>query len=221
MQVHVRGSYVVEEGQLCIVCWSARRWFTFNCLVNRARTETECSFVLNIHIVKCVGPSHRGHSSEVEVEVEVEGVWFPQQPGGGIQPRVSQQGVPQQTAAYGTCIMPGCPFPKRVKGSRVHEYCSRTCAQKHRAMPASGHMQNPCLDKKQANLNSACQYPTGHVGVSFEDRNTYQQGFCKGKLLTLVISVWGTDITREMCLGEHVLWGNTYHCNTRKLDLAN
>ena len=51
---------------------------TFNCLVNRKRTETECSFVLNIHIVKCVGPSYRGHSSEVEVEVEVEmeGVWF-------------------------------------------------------------------------------------------------------------------------------------------------
>ena len=67
---------------------------------------------------------------------------FPQQPGGGIQPRVSQQGVPQQMATFGTCIMPGCPYPKRVEGSRVHEYCSRTCAQKHRAMPASGHMQN-------------------------------------------------------------------------------
>ena len=67
---------------------------------------------------------------------------FLQQPGGGIQPRVSQQGVPQQTAAFGTCIMPGCPFPKRIEGDTVHEYCSRTCAQKHRAMAASGHMQN-------------------------------------------------------------------------------
>ena len=36
--VHARGSYDVEEGQ-------ARRWFY---VVNRARTETECSFVLNI-----------------------------------------------------------------------------------------------------------------------------------------------------------------------------
>ena len=80
---------------------------------------------------------------------------FPQQPGGGIQPRVSQQGIPQQTATYGTSIMPGCPFPKRFEGSRVHEYCSRTGAQKH--------MQSPCLDEKQANLNRACQYPTGHV----------------------------------------------------------
>ena len=68
---------------------------------------------------------------------------FPEQPGGGVQPRVSQEGVPQQTAAFGTCIMPGCPFPKRIEGDTVHEYCSRTCAQKHRAMPASGHMQNP------------------------------------------------------------------------------
>ena len=34
-----------------------------------------------------------------------------------------------------------------------------------------------------------------------EDRNTYHWCFGKGKLLTLVISVWGTDITREMCLG--------------------
>ena len=118
---------------------------------------------------------------------------FPQQPGGGIQPRVSQQGVPQQMAAYGTCTMPGCPFPKRVEGSRVHKYCSRTCAQKHRAMPASGHMQNPCLDEKQANLNSACQYPPGHVGVSFEDRNTYQ--FLQGE----------TPDPSDICLG------NRYH----------
>ena len=118
---------------------------------------------------------------------------FPQQPGGGIQPRVSQQGVPQQMAAYGTCTMPGCPFPKRVEGSRVHKYCSRTCAQKHRAMPASGHMQNPCLDEKQANLNSACQYPPGHVGVSFEDRNTYQ--FLQGE----------TPDPSDICLGNRYL----------------
>ena len=32
-----------------------------------------------------------------------------------------------------------------------------------------------CLDEEQANLKhiSGCQYPTGHAGVSFEDRNTY------------------------------------------------
>ena len=37
--------------------------------------------------------------------------------------------------------------------------------------------------------------------------------FLQGEHLTLVISVWGTDITREMCLGAHISWGNTYHCN--------
>ena len=38
--------------------------------------------------------------------------------------------------------------------------------------------------------------------------------FCKGELLTLVISVWGTYITREMCLGAQISRGNTYHCNS-------
>ena len=38
--------------------------------------------------------------------------------------------------------------------------------------------------------------------------------FLQGETLTLVISVWGTDITREMCLGSHIFQGNTYHCNT-------
>ena len=28
-----------------------------------------------------------------------------------------------------------------------------------------------------------------------------------------VISVWETDISREMCLGAHIPRGNTYHCN--------
>ena len=61
---------------------------------------------------------------------------FTQQPG-GVQPRMSQEGKPQQTAAFGTCSMPGCPFPKRIDGDRVHNYCSRTCAQKHRDVQAS------------------------------------------------------------------------------------
>ena len=70
-----------------------------------------------------------------------------------------------------------------------------------------------CLDEEQAQYKpfSHCQY---HASVSFEDGNTYHWCFCKGKLLTLVISVWGTGITREMCLGAHISRGNTYHCNT-------
>ena len=38
--VHVRGSYVVEEGQLFYVGQQGGG-STFNCLVNRARTETD------------------------------------------------------------------------------------------------------------------------------------------------------------------------------------
>lgn len=49
----------------------------------------------------------------------------------GIQPRVSSQGVPVQSMAHGKCSLPECPFPKRTEGAKVHDYCSRTCAQKH------------------------------------------------------------------------------------------
>ena len=72
-----------------------------------------------------------------------------------------------------------------------------------------------CLDEEQAHYKPFCQY---HAGVSFEDGNTSHLRICKGKLLTLVISVWGTDITREMCLGAHISRGNTYHCNTGTTD---
>ena len=46
-------------------------------------------------------------------------------------------------------------------------------------------------------LNSHCQYPTGHTGVSFEDHGKtymYHRCFCKGKPLTQVISL-GTCVT--------------------------
>jgi len=64
---------------------------------------------------------------------------FPQS--ASIQPRVSQTGKPQQTSAFGGCSMPGCPYPKRIEGDRVHDYCSRTCAQKHSGMQTSFHQQ--------------------------------------------------------------------------------
>ena len=38
--------------------------------------------------------------------------------------------------------------------------------------------------------------------------------FTRGHFNQMVFAVWGTDITREMCLGAHISWGNTYHCNT-------
>ena len=43
---------------------------------------------------------------------------------GGSQPNPSAAGAPGQ----GTCNRPGCNFPKRIEGTRVHDYCSRTCA---------------------------------------------------------------------------------------------
>ena len=38
--------------------------------------------------------------------------------------------------------------------------------------------------------------------------------FTRGHFNQMVFAVWGTDITREMCLGAHISRGNTYHCNT-------
>ena len=51
---------------------------------------------------------------------------------------------------------------------------------------------------------------TGHAGVTFKIETHIR----KGEFLTLVIFVCGTDITREMCLGEHVPQGSKYPSNT-------
>ena len=41
----------MEEGRLCIVYVGQQGdGSTFNCLINGARTETECSFFVNIYI---------------------------------------------------------------------------------------------------------------------------------------------------------------------------
>jgi len=53
---------------------------------------------------------------------------------------------------------------------------------------------------------------TGHTGLSSK-METHNRCFHKGKLLTLVMSVQGTDITREISSWAHVPWKNT--CNTR------
>lgn len=53
-----------------------------------------------------------------------------------IQLKMSSAGVPVQTMAFGKCSYPDCPYPKRTEGGKVHDYCSRTCAQKHGQMKA-------------------------------------------------------------------------------------
>ena len=47
-------------------------------------------------------------------------------------------GHPVQTADRGLCSYPGCKYPRRIEGTRVHDYCSRTCARKASQMPTGG-----------------------------------------------------------------------------------
>jgi hypothetical protein len=49
---------------------------------------------------------------------------------GGFQPRMNVYGQPTQFTQFGTCKFPGCQFPKRIEGNKVHDFCSRTCAKK-------------------------------------------------------------------------------------------
>ena len=57
-----------------------------------------------------------------------------QQHPGGIQPRMNASGQPVQSAVFGSCKNPGCPFPRRVEGGKVYDFCSKTCSQKFSAL---------------------------------------------------------------------------------------
>ena len=61
---------------------------------------------------------------------------FPQPP--GIQPRMTADGKVAQTSVLGKCALPECPYPRSVEANRVHDYCSRTCAQKHATQKQQG-----------------------------------------------------------------------------------
>ena len=54
---------------------------------------------------------------------------------GGFQPRTDVFGQPTQSVQFGTCKIPGCQYPKRVEGNKVHDFCSRTCAKKFSQLP--------------------------------------------------------------------------------------
>ena len=53
---------------------------------------------------------------------------------GGFQPQVDVYGLPTQSAHLGTCKLPGCQFPRRFEGNKVHEFCSRTCTRRYAQM---------------------------------------------------------------------------------------
>lgn len=65
--------------------------------------------------------------------------------GGGMstvfQPRQDAYGQPVQTSDFGTCKCPGCTFPRRREGGKVHDFCSRTCAKKFGDMQSSFYQQ--------------------------------------------------------------------------------
>ena len=54
---------------------------------------------------------------------------------GGFQPRIDAFGQPTQSVQFGTCKFPGCQFPKRIEGNKMHDFCSRTCAKKFSQLP--------------------------------------------------------------------------------------
>ena len=61
--------------------------------------------------------------------------------GSGFQPRQDAYGQPVQIAKYGTCKCPGCKYPKRIEGDKIHDFCSRTCAKKYNEMQSSFYQQ--------------------------------------------------------------------------------
>lgn len=59
------------------------------------------------------------------------------------EPQSKIHAKPTQTAFYGNCIYPGCPFPKYVdvEEGKVHDFCSKSCATNFAQMQAAFHQQ--------------------------------------------------------------------------------
>ena len=58
--------------------------------------------------------------------------------GGGFQPRMDPSGHPTQSVQFGKCKIPDCPYPRRVEGGKVHDFCSKTCANKYSQVSLQG-----------------------------------------------------------------------------------
>ena len=65
----------------------------------------------------------------------------------GFQPRYDAHEQPLQLVTYGTCKCPGCTFPKRREGDKIHDFCSRTCAKKFNELQSSFHQQKVAATK--------------------------------------------------------------------------
>ena len=59
----------------------------------------------------------------------------------GFSPRQDAYGQAMQQASFGNCIRPGCSYPKRREGNKLHDFCSRTCSKKFADMQSTFHQQ--------------------------------------------------------------------------------
>ena len=63
--------------------------------------------------------------------------------GVGVKPKTDSSGAPVQTDKQGTCKYPGCSYPRRIEASgHIHDFCSRTCADKFGKLPATSAMSS-------------------------------------------------------------------------------
>ncbi len=67
--------------------------------------------------------------------------------GSSFQPRHDAYDKPVQLPAYGACKCPGCDFPRRKEGDKIHDFCSRTCAKKYGEMEAKFYQQKVAASK--------------------------------------------------------------------------
>ena len=63
-------------------------------------------------------------------------------PGGLFQVGMNSYGQPMYV---GKCKVPNCPYPQRVEGDKVHDFCSRTCAKKYSQLSMQGNYLYYCL----------------------------------------------------------------------------
>lgn len=80
----------------------------------------------------------------------MSGRMMPQAVSGGdasFQPRHDARNQPVQQAAYGVCKCPGCQFPKRKEGDKLHDFCSKTCAKKYSDLQANFYQQKVAASK--------------------------------------------------------------------------
>ncbi len=65
----------------------------------------------------------------------------------GFQPRYDAHEQPVQKIIFGECKCPGCKYPKRKEGDKIHDFCSRTCAKKFNELQSSFHQQKVAATK--------------------------------------------------------------------------